>query len=327
MFKKSLLALAVITATTGVANAATVFDKDGNSFAVGGRVQSLFQNASVDEDKSKLVGSARLNIQGKAKITDGFSALGFAEWNVAANNSDGDKFNVRYAYVGVESDNYGTLVLGQTDTAIYNVIAKTDVFEEIGSAGNTYWDLGGRQEGQAVYQYKNAGFSFGASYQTSYKVNDDTKVNGGFAAAIGYGFDVAENLPLDFQLGYDRYVVKGKNNNPSSYAFSVSLGNVGEGFYSAFLYQHSQIDNKAKANGYEFTVGYGFENGFGVLAGYETLNAVGDNKENDVNNILLNASYQVNDNFFTYVEGALGVGGSNTQSDHNKAFVGVRYVF
>ena len=38
--KKSLLALAVVAAATS-ANAATVYDKDGTSLAVGGRVQAV----------------------------------------------------------------------------------------------------------------------------------------------------------------------------------------------------------------------------------------------------------------------------------------------
>ncbi|SFS75418.1 hypothetical protein SAMN02910357_01652 [Succinivibrio dextrinosolvens] len=41
--KKSLLALSVI-AFVSSANAATVYDKDGTSLAVGGRVQSVFYN-------------------------------------------------------------------------------------------------------------------------------------------------------------------------------------------------------------------------------------------------------------------------------------------
>lgn len=40
IMKKSLLALAVVAAATS-ANAATVYDKDGTSLAVGGRVQSV----------------------------------------------------------------------------------------------------------------------------------------------------------------------------------------------------------------------------------------------------------------------------------------------
>lgn len=43
--KKSLLALAVVlAATSATASAATVYDKDGTTLTVGGRVQSVFYN-------------------------------------------------------------------------------------------------------------------------------------------------------------------------------------------------------------------------------------------------------------------------------------------
>lgn len=57
IMKKSLLALAVVAAATS-ANAATVYDKDGTSLAVGGRVQSVVYNgnaAGIAENDAGLV--------------------------------------------------------------------------------------------------------------------------------------------------------------------------------------------------------------------------------------------------------------------------------
>lgn len=47
--KKSLLALAIIAAST-TATAATVYDKDGTSLAVGGRVQAVVYNGKAASD-------------------------------------------------------------------------------------------------------------------------------------------------------------------------------------------------------------------------------------------------------------------------------------
>ena len=71
IMKKSLLALAIIAAST-TANAATVYDKDGTSLAVGGRVQAVVYNGKAASDvgdgiadhDAGLVNSARLNIEG-----------------------------------------------------------------------------------------------------------------------------------------------------------------------------------------------------------------------------------------------------------------------
>ena len=76
--KKSLLALAVVAAVATSANAATVYDKDGTSLAVGGRVQAVVYNGKAASDVGEgiadhdagLVNSARLNIEGNTKINE-----------------------------------------------------------------------------------------------------------------------------------------------------------------------------------------------------------------------------------------------------------------
>ena len=72
MFKKTLLATLVAATAATTASAATVYDKDGNSFEVGGRVQGGFYSvAANDGDASALKGAARLNIGGQSVITEG----------------------------------------------------------------------------------------------------------------------------------------------------------------------------------------------------------------------------------------------------------------
>ena len=78
--KKSLLALAVLAAAS--ANAATVYDKDGTTLAVGGRVQAVAYNGNFDgagKDDANLKNSARLNLAGNTKLTDWVSAFAFTE--------------------------------------------------------------------------------------------------------------------------------------------------------------------------------------------------------------------------------------------------------
>ena len=78
IMKISLLALAVVAAAATSANAATVYDKDGTSLAVGGRVQAVVYNGNaaanagngIADHDAGLVNSARLNIAGTTKIND-----------------------------------------------------------------------------------------------------------------------------------------------------------------------------------------------------------------------------------------------------------------
>ena len=139
IMKKSLLALAVVAAATS-ANAATVYDKDGTSLAVGGRVQSVVYNGNADaaeiaEKDAGLVNSARLNIAGSTKINDSVSVFAFSEWNMADGNKSatGDNINTREQYVGADYGDFGKILGGKTYDAANAVLAATDVFEDFGA--------------------------------------------------------------------------------------------------------------------------------------------------------------------------------------------------
>ncbi|WP_250894956.1 porin, partial [Aeromonas dhakensis] len=72
----------------------------------------------------------------------------------------------RHVYVGFDGSQYGKIIFGQTDTAFYDVLEPTDIFNEWGDVGNFY---DGRQEGQVIYSNSFGGFKGKLSYQT----NDD----------------------------------------------------------------------------------------------------------------------------------------------------------
>ncbi|WP_234919367.1 porin, partial [Aeromonas veronii] len=75
----------------------------------------------------------------------------------------------RHIYAGFDGSQYGKIIFGQTDTAFYDVLEPTDIFNEWGDAGNFY---DGRQEGQIIYSNTFGGFKGKVSYQT----NDDVAV-------------------------------------------------------------------------------------------------------------------------------------------------------
>ena len=62
--KKSLIALSVILASSAsITNAATVYDKDGTTLVIGGRVQSVYFSGNLNyagEKDASLVNSSRL---------------------------------------------------------------------------------------------------------------------------------------------------------------------------------------------------------------------------------------------------------------------------
>ena len=178
--KKSLLALAIIAAST-TATAATVYDKDGTSLAVGGRVQAVVYNGKADaaeiaEHDAGLVNSARLNIEGNTKVNDYVSAFAFSEWNMADGNKSatGDSINTREQYVGADFGDFGKILVGKTYDAANEVLAATDVFEDFGARqqGSINND---RRTGMFRYVYDNNGFFGSVSYETA---ADETTVQG-----------------------------------------------------------------------------------------------------------------------------------------------------
>ena len=359
MIKKTLLAASIGLFSASIANAAVVYEKENASLNIGGRLAANMNSvfAAKDYDKPdanhkvKLEGDARLNVDASSTIYDGIKAKAFGEWEVSAESGNNDHFATRYAIVGFDTDFMGSLVFGQTESAMYKPLSVTDVFIDWGFAGTTFGDLadGGRQEGQIVYSLDDLnGFSFGASYQTA-SLN---VVSSGAAFNAGYKFN-EEVFPIYFGVGYDTYDMDYVHNldiNPTnvaseladklsrdSFGFGFSAGDVEDGFYLAGIYQYSKY---AKHNGlylkdtnsYEVVAGYAVS-GFGFLAGYENRH---QGNLTLVSDIALEAKYNFNDNFLAYTEAQFATGKTDDKivdgekykvTGHDLFSVGLQYNF
>ena len=169
--KKSLLALAVLAVATS-ATAATVYDKDGTSLKVGGRVQAVAYNGNYDkagEDDASLKNSARFNVVGTTKVNDAVSVFAFSEWDASdGNNENSDSnFSTRDQYVGADFGVFGKVQAGKSLNSIYDVQAVTDVFEYVGSAQVQGDTNGNRRPGTVRYIYDNNGLYAAASFQVA----------------------------------------------------------------------------------------------------------------------------------------------------------------
>lgn len=352
IMKKSLLALAVVAAATS-ANAATVYDKDGTSLAVGGRVQAVVYNgnaAGIAENDAGLVNSARLNIAGSTKINDSVSVFAFSEWNMADGNTSGqswgDSINTREQYVGADYGDFGKILGGKTYDAANAVLAATDVFEDFGARlqGSINGD---RRTGMFRYVYDNNGIFGSVSYQTaadgSSVQGKDVDVEGGFAAAAGYTFDNVVFGPLSLKAGYS--YVKGQDDFTKTIAnfgnkdtfdnfkvisASIAWGSTDNGLYIGALYntqRAKQRDNDSfpsnssfadKKKGYEFVVGYTFDNGIGAFTGYNFVDQkykVGSINQGTatIRRVPVYVNYAINGNFNIWGEAEFDANSSTTK--------------
>ena len=376
IMKKSLLALAVVAAATS-ANAATVFDKDGTSLAVGGRVQAVVYNGNgaadagngIADHDAGLVNSARLNIAGSTKINDSVSVFAFSEWNMADGNktATGDNITTREQYVGADYGDFGKILGGKTYDAANAVLAATDVFEDFGAREQSSIN-GDRRTGMFRYVYDNNGIFGSVSYQTaadgSRVQGKDVDVEGGFAAAAGYTFDNVVFGPLSFKAGYS--YVKGQDdftktiaqfNNKETFdnfkviSASIAWGSTDNGLYIGALYntqRAKQRNNDSipsnssfadKKKGYEFVVGYTFDNGIGAFTGYNFADV--KRKEGSINQgsaiyrrVPVYVNYAINGNFNIWTEAEFDANSSTTKDGQDQygetgtmLSAGARYTF
>jgi predicted porin len=306
--KKSLLALAVV-AVAASANAATVYDKDGTSLTLDGRVQSVFysgNHGTAGENDSSIQNSGRFGIGGKTQITDWVAGLGYAQWDVADGSADNDKFRARDQYVGADFGEFGLLKAGRFVDSTYYAEEVTDHYED--AAGTVQGKFNGaRRGGQLMYVYDNYGFHAQVGAQTAQDnarlidakvvsgkvtVESDGKyaVDSGFNGALGYTFDDVLFGPLSFRAGYsyvkgqsDRDITGTNGNGFDNFKHAtaaIAWGNLDSGFYTAALYEYAKLngvgetknattDNNWKNKGFELAVGYAFDNGVSALLGYE----------------------------------------------------------
>lgn len=357
---RTLLAAVIGLCAASAADAAVVYDKDDTSLNIGGRVaanvNSVFATHDYDPEsnsnKVELEGDARLSVDAKARIYDGVRAKAFAEWDVASESSENGQFDVRYAYLGFDTDKFGSLVFGQSESAIYAVTGITDVFIDWGFSGSTTGDLAdcGRQEGQIIYSIDGLwGFSFGASYQTA----GLDGVSSGAAFSAGYTFN-EETFPIYVGAGYDTYKADYDENFPGEYqnvselfsklsrdsfAAGVSAGDQDDGLYAAATYQLTRYAahdgyNVKDTNSYEVAVGWADASlGYALLAAYENRKS---SNLTFVSDVVFEGKYNFNENFLTYVEAQFAtgdvddqfVGGAKYSVDgHDKVSVGLIYDF
>ncbi|MEG3028699.1 MAG: porin, partial [Aeromonas sp.] len=326
--KKTILAIAIPALFASAANAAVVYDKDGTSFDIYGRVQANYYTDHNDAD-AELQGSTRLGWSGKVALNNTWSGIAKTEWQVAAENSGNKTSDIdpRHIYVGFDGTQYGKIIFGQTDTAFYDVLEPTDIFNEWGDVGNFY---DGRQEGQIIYSNTYGGFKGKVSYQTNddvaVKVSDvgqsikevdvygpDVKRNYGYAVAAGYDFDFG----LGLNAGYAYSDLESTSSTASGDKKEWALGAhyAINGFYFAGMYTQGDLSydgttqgsNKDKGRGYELAASYNvdawtFLAGYNFAEGKVASNSAGAEYQDIIDETLLGVQYNFTSKLKAYTE-------------------------
>lgn len=354
--KKSLLALAVASvAMSSVASAATVYDKDGTSLDMYGRVQAvIYSNHASDNsyDDTGLTATGRLGFNMRTQLNDSIAAFANAEWDVAdGNGADDDSFDVRRLYVGTDFGKFGSLQAGRFEDAVYwNVTAYTDVYEDWGCYGQ--FGDGDKRDGMIMYSWSGYGIDLGITYGTA---KDAQTVEGAWLGeeeldidksySIGIGYTSPDVLfgPISVRLGYggaqfqDDAAVGQPDGNGGfiggatvnydrydQYAALLSWGSIDVGPYIAAMWNMRDFSMNAvcddyKVQGVEAVIAYGFENGVSIRTGYQWINTeyyADNSKDADAHMIPVYVNYNVTPNFNVWAEARFDVGTDDEFSDY-----------
>ena len=208
--KKSLVALAVLGALTGVAHA---------QVTLYGLVDTGVVIADDGDDRrtgidSSIAGASRWGIRGSEDLGGGLKAHFVLESGFSSDSGEGDSVFSRLSYLGLNGG-FGTVRLGRQDTAMKDLLGKIDPFGAAGIANAHDYLLSAgigldedgdlvragldqRRDNQITYLTPNfGGFNGGVYYNFGETYGDSTD---GQIIGLRVGFDSG---PLSIQLAHE----------------------------------------------------------------------------------------------------------------------------
>ena len=358
--KKTNLALAAAGAIVALstlassAHAAVVYDKDGNSLEVYGRVQSVLYSgkvSGVSNEETSMSTSGRLGLNMRSALTSDVAAFANAEWE-AANGDSEETFSARYLFVGLDFGQFGLIKAGKFEPAMKYAISQTDIFEDWGAVGLTSAD--DRRNGVVQYEWSGAGFDVLFSYAFAkdgdpvggaWDLGEAADIQSSVSAAAGYTSPDVLFGPVAVRFGFESgQFADGKVDDGTGklteqnatgqhrfddyrqFAAGLSWGSADLGPYFAAQYQQRKFnlasmaagvsDVDYKVTGLEFVASYALENGLTASTGYLTTETETEGEKIKAAVVPVFVNYQVNDQFNVWAEARFDADTDNT-SDKN----------
>ncbi|MBC8945229.1 porin [Xenorhabdus indica] len=201
--KRNILAVVIpALLVAGTANAAEIFNKDGNKLDLYGKVDVRHQFSDKRSKEDGDASYARIGIKGETQISDQLTGFGRWEYNLKAHTEEGKQDTAtRLAFAGLKFANYGSLDYGRNYGVNYDINAWTDVLPIFGADSMAKTDnyMTGRATGLLTYRNTDFfglvdGLNFALQYQG--QNSDRTKNNrsGDKANGDGYGLAVTYNI-------------------------------------------------------------------------------------------------------------------------------------
>ncbi|WP_312978340.1 porin OmpC [Atlantibacter sp.] len=335
----SLLVPALLVA--GAANAAEIYNKDGNKLDLYGKVDGLHyfsDDDGSDGDQTYI----RLGFKGETQVND--QVTGYGQWEYQVNGNTSESENnawTRLAFAGLKVGDAGSFDYGRNYGVVYDVTSWTDVLPEFG--GDTYGSdnfLQSRANGVATYRNTDFfglvdGLNFALQYQgKNGSVSGEDFGGRGVLKQNGdaYGASVTYDLGAGFGIGGAMSSSK-RTADQNNLAGIYGNGDHAETYSGGLKYdannlylaaQYTQTYNATRFGGDSSAAAYGFADkaqNFEVVAQYQFdfglrpsvayLQSKGKDISNGVANygdqdllkyVDVGATYYFNKNMSTYVD-------------------------
>ena len=326
----SLLVPALLVA--GAANAAEIYNKDGNKLDLYGKVDGLHyfsDNKGDDGDKTYM----RIGFKGETQVNDQLTGYGQWEYQIQGNAPESQNNSwTRVAFAGLKFADVGSFDYGRNYGVVYDVTSWTDVLPEFG--GDTYGSdnfLQSRANGVATYRNSDFfglvdGLNFALQYQgKNGSVSGEGATNNGRGAqkqnGDGYGtsvtYDIFDGISAGFAYSHSKRtddqnnLVLGNGDNAETYTGGLKYD--ANNIYLATQYTQTYNATRAgslgfanKAQNFEVVAQYQFD--FGLRPSVAYLQSKGKDlgrgygDEDILKYVDVGATYYFNKNMSTYVD-------------------------
>ena len=319
MKRKVLAILVPALLVAGAANAAEIYNKNGNKLDFYGKmVGEHIMTHDGDNNNSDDTSYARFGIKGETQISSELTGYGQFEYNIKADKPEGQQADdTRLAFAGLKFSDYGSFDYGRNYGVVYDAAGYTDMLVEWGGDGLIATDNFMTQRTNGVATYRNTdffgmvdGLNFALQYQGKNNDTDRAKANGdGFGFSVNYNIDgfgfvgAYSNSDRTDEQAADR---RGENAEVWSLATKYAANNV----YASVMYGESHNMTHMEYGGFanktqniEAVVQYQFDFGLRPSLGYVYAKGkdLNGNRDADIMNYVeLGTWYYFNKNFNVY---------------------------
>ncbi len=170
------------------------------------KYEESFTDPALATDEIDMVrlqsNDSRFGVKGEEELTATLSAVYGIEWGVQGDQFDKQDMKQRNRFVGIKSQDFGTLKLGAYDTYLKQAQGKADFFNDL--FGDMKYVIAGETRANNVVGYESpkfAGLQFNVMAQTQEEKNDtkgETKEskNGNSASIVYNNSDIGLYLAL-----------------------------------------------------------------------------------------------------------------------------------